>query len=264
MKPNGYVLWQGPSAINGDPIVVIATGLAKASSNSKTGGMVQTYILRQDMEPHVAVKHGFDNAICGDCPHRGNGIDGSGRTCYVNLGQGPLSVYRAYRAGRYPVLPQTVESGEWSMFQDKAIRMGTYGDPAAAPAWVWFELAKRAKRWTGYTHQWRKLGGSLKELLMASVDTEEEKEEAKAMGFRTFRTAPVNKTTPGEILCPASKEAGHRTLCAKCGLCAGARKVAADIMIPIHGSYQVHNKPKLAARLAQRQEQRELEAALCL
>ena len=36
-KPNGIILWEGPSLIDGAPIVVIATGIKRASRNAKTG-----------------------------------------------------------------------------------------------------------------------------------------------------------------------------------------------------------------------------------
>src|SRR5271154_1354735 len=99
LKPNGVILYQGPSLIDGAPIVAIA--IAGKSSNRKTGNMVQTYILRSDLEPTAAIKQGLDVSICGDCRHRGDGT-GKGRTCYVNVGQGPLGVYRAFKRGRYP------------------------------------------------------------------------------------------------------------------------------------------------------------------
>ena len=54
-KPRGLVLYEGPSEIDGKPIVCIAT---LDSRNRKTGNMVQTWILRQDVspfEPEVAV-----------------------------------------------------------------------------------------------------------------------------------------------------------------------------------------------------------------
>ena len=38
-KPSGYIVYRGPSLINGDPIVVVAI---TKSTNSKTGDMVQT------------------------------------------------------------------------------------------------------------------------------------------------------------------------------------------------------------------------------
>ena len=96
------IIYQGPSLLDGSPIVVIA--LAK-SSNKKTGDMVQTYIIRSDMDPLKASKYGYDYAICGDCKHRGEADpDGTGkqakkRSCYVTLFHGPLQVYKSYKKG---------------------------------------------------------------------------------------------------------------------------------------------------------------------
>jgi len=60
-------------------------------------------------------------------------------------------------------------------------------------------------------------------------------------GLVVFFGAPKSYTgedvvLSGEILCPASEEAGKRTTCDKCGLCAGLTRKAKDIMIPVHGS----------------------------
>ena len=66
----GLVLWEGPSRLDGAPIVVIATGMRRGSSNEKTGPMVQTWIMRQDEAPHVAQRTGSDASVCGDCPLR--------------------------------------------------------------------------------------------------------------------------------------------------------------------------------------------------
>jgi hypothetical protein len=66
----GIVIWEGPSRLDGAPIVAIATGLARSSSNEKTGPMVQTWILRQDQAPHVAQRTGADESVCGNCPLR--------------------------------------------------------------------------------------------------------------------------------------------------------------------------------------------------
>ena len=104
-KPNGYILWEGSSKLDGQPIVVIAT---MNSSNVKTGNMIQTWILRADINPVQAVNDGDDYSICGNCPHRkksyvdDKGVDQSTRSCYVNVGQAPNSVYKAYKAGKYP------------------------------------------------------------------------------------------------------------------------------------------------------------------
>ena len=59
--PNGYILYQGPSNIDGKPIVVIATGFANKSANGKTGDMIQTWIIREDIAPNVLSETGKMN-----------------------------------------------------------------------------------------------------------------------------------------------------------------------------------------------------------
>ena len=66
----GVILYEGPSMIDGAPIVVIANRIDTDSNNAKTGAMVQTFIMRQDIAPHEATKTGDDASICGDCTHR--------------------------------------------------------------------------------------------------------------------------------------------------------------------------------------------------
>ena len=61
------IIYQGPSLIDGKPIIAIAT---LNSRNGKTGEMIQTWIMRSDIEPHKAIKTGEDSSVCGDCPHR--------------------------------------------------------------------------------------------------------------------------------------------------------------------------------------------------
>ena len=69
---NGLVLYKGPSVLNGAPIVVIATGLqaarrhARRGVNTKTGAMVQVYILAGGRDPVRAHRIGADAALCGD------------------------------------------------------------------------------------------------------------------------------------------------------------------------------------------------------
>jgi hypothetical protein len=99
------IIYHGPSLYDGAPIVVIATF---TKSNSKTGGVVQTYILRDDIDPRDASKGGQDVSICGSCPHRGEVTTdparkiAKNRTCYVNLGQGVLITWLALQRGVYP------------------------------------------------------------------------------------------------------------------------------------------------------------------
>lgn len=145
--------------------------------------------------------------------------------CYVDTPKGPRAVWDAWTRDRYPVA--LWGSAERRILHEaikaRGIRFGAYGDPAAVPSALWRNLA-RFGRWTGYTHQWRRRP-SLRWLLMASVDSVEEAREARARGWRTFRVEHDRgaelELEGGEILCPASNEAGKRTSCDRCGLCNG-------------------------------------------
>jgi hypothetical protein len=229
-KPTGYVVYRGPSELDGAPIVVIA--LTGGSTNSKTGNMVQTYILREDIDPVAAVKVGADVSICGDCRHRGNGIDGTGRSCYVNLGHGPSSVYRAFQRGRYPVDADAAADA----CAGRIVRLGTYGDPAAVPVDVWLALLAQSAGRTGYTHQWR-TAPQLRHLVMASADTPMGADVARAMGWRTFRVrTAAQPMLVRESVCPASAEAGKKLQCADCRACDGATGRKGSIAIIVHGA----------------------------
>jgi len=230
---SGAVLYQGPSNFDGKPIVVIAVW---SSENRKTGDMLQTYIMRSDIDPRDANKYGEDESICGQCQHRGTPtLDptkalAEGRTCYVAMGQGPLIVFNEFKAGKYPVAnPRTVG-------RKRRVRIGTYGDGAAAPDYVWSELLAEAEGHTAYSHN----GGDPRRY-MVSADTLAQAQAAWASGYRTFRVVrSVGEIRKNEVLCPASKEAGHRTTCAACLLCGGTSVQAKNIAIPVHGSGAVH------------------------
>ena len=123
----GFILYRGPSMLDGANIVVIAT---MKTANPKTGDMVQTFILVDNMSPLEASKQGKDTANCGNCRLRWN-LDGP---CYVNLGQAPNSIYKALERGIYPVYDAELHS---RFFVGRDLRMGAYGDPAAVPVEVW-------------------------------------------------------------------------------------------------------------------------------
>lgn len=236
--PNGAVIYRGPSLIDGAPIVAIATKLKRSGkANSKTGEMVQTYILRADIHPVEAIRTGADSSICGDCVHRGDGFEG--RTCYVSP-NGFGSVYRAYAGGSYPeASPDDVAK----LIRGRMVRLGTYGDPAAVPSKVWRALVKHSEGWTGYTHQWRKrFAQGLRKLCMASADSAGDAILAHAKGWRTFRVADSKAPSVGrEIVCPASKEAGKLLQCIDCKACDGANGRRGSIRIAAHG-YQASTK----------------------
>jgi len=197
--------------------VVIAT---YSNRNTKTGKVVQTYILRSDINPLEASKTGADFSICGSCPMRGEVTTdpkrkiAKGRKCYVNLGQGVLIVFKSYKRGVYK------EGSARDMGRDRFVRVGTYGDPAAVPSHVWDELLSECETWTAYTHQkpWRP------DIAMQSADSYDEAKAHWAEGRRTFRVivdlGDIDKSN--EALCPASKEAGRRVQCTACKLCKGS------------------------------------------
>ena len=226
---NHGIIYKGPSLLDGQPIVVIGT---YSNRNSKTGAVLQTYILCDDgLDPLEASKTGADFSICGPCVMRGTPTDDPkrkqavGRRCYVNLGQGVLIVWRAYHKGIYPPAdPRT-------MGRNRFVRVGTYGDPAAAPQAVWDELLSEASTWTAYSHQ----SGWRPDIAMQSADDYHESVLHWKAGRRTFRViADLGHLDPNnEVLCPASKEAGRRVQCTACKLCKGST-LAKSIAIVEH------------------------------
>jgi hypothetical protein len=220
---NGFILHEDSQR------VIIATGFSNPSDNRKTGDMIQIWILVKACDPVTAIKEGLDRLICGSCVHRGNG-DGSGRSCYVNVGQAPLGIYRAWKAGAYLPLPSV------SVFAGRKVRFGAYGDPTWIPLSLALAIAGASSGWTGYTHQWRKPSlQPWRSLLMASVDSVAELVIARSLGWSTFRVG--SEASVGESLC-ASERVG--TPCADCLLCAGARGGLESVHIPPHGTGARH------------------------
>lgn len=247
-KPNGKVIYRGSSLFDGKPIIVVAIGINQKSANRKTGNMIQTHILREDISPIEAIKTGNDSSICCDCKHQGDGT-GKGRTCYVNVGQGSTVVWKTYKAGGYPIANYDDIA---SIGLGRLVRIGTYGDPAAVPVTIWQRLLRNAIGSTGYTHQWR-TRPELKEFCMASADNEYEAAAAQSEGWRTFRVAMPNhvarsKHVLNEAICPASAEAGKKLTCDRCLACDGttsSRK--GSIVIQAHGGTAVMSNIRKAA-----------------
>lgn len=287
------IIFEGPSLINGRPIVVIAT----RDGNPKIGEMLCTWILDQEIAPEIAAFNGIDESICGDCKFRAqekmdarDQRPASTRMCYVRLSSesdaygtpkadekmGPAEIWRAWKNGEFgrwgsfgpvPEWQRDERRKSWYQYHGPlTIRIGSYGDPGAAPTDMWRDLIKYAKNWTGYTHLWRpkrceKCSGrgrrsnyehcafcnatgsidqcdpALKEICMASVDTPEEREEANLLGWRGFVIAPADVDTSlveGDVLCPMT--AGKNVTCDKCHMCQGtSSKVKQNIWEKAHG-----------------------------
>lgn len=241
---NGLILWESATQ------VAIATGFKKPSANRKTGKMIQIFIIVKQVDPVTAIHTGQDELVCFSCPLRGH-INEQGklveRACYVDLPKSVLAVWNCYRRGGYRVL------SDFSVFDNREVRFGAYGEPVLIPHHMVREIVRRAHKHTGYTHRWLEPAiQGYRDFFMASCD-ESDYLLAQSMGWRTFT---VSKTAlANNALCPASEEAkaiakatGRKvTDCQHCGLCAGNSRPARSIWIPAHGQGKKFAYRKLAA-----------------
>ena len=228
------IIYKGQSLLDGKPIVAIAT---YSDRNTKTGKVLQTYIIRADISPLEASKSGEDFSICGDCKFRGTPTtdpvrkQAVKRDCYVNLGQGPTIVFKSYMRGVYPMANNRADRTDLGF--GRVVRIGTYGDPAAVPSWVWDQLLTGCESHLAYSHQ----SGFRPDIAMQSADTEAQAVAHWNNGARPFRViTDIGDLVKGkEILCPASKEAGRRVQCNACKLCGGTSiKASKSIAIVQH------------------------------
>jgi hypothetical protein len=248
------LLYRGPSRL--DPsrrIIVCAVGYgAGGAANSKTGaGMVQIYIQAEPTAaiptPALAARHpGGDRGACGTCAFQGVYAPTTGerlpasRVCYVHLGQGPSQVAKAFLAGQYEDWTTATPAAVAAFFRGRGVRLGAYGDPAAMPVRLARALVRLAEFWTGYTHAPHR-AAHLRPYVMASVHNPDEAAYWQSRGWRTFRASPKGSLArmPGELLCPASKEAGHKLTCDTCRACDGTAKGRrANVMIPLHAGHR--------------------------
>lgn len=222
--PKSAIIWRGASLFTGRPIQVVLTGIDLKTANEKTGAMVQASIVRQEGNPTYDYGTVRERDICGDCPLSG---PYETRACYVR--------FLAFRLGEHThAYPQISLDDAARAVEEKPVRIGAFGDPAAVPYEVWAVLLSRVHTWTGYTHAWRTCDDRFKRIVMASVETRGGARLAHARGWRTFRVKrPDFDAYLGEIVCPATM---HKVQCVKCGLCSGALYRASNIVIDAHGS----------------------------
>jgi hypothetical protein len=219
------ILHESTSRFNGEPFAVIATGIDRPSTNVKTGPMIQLTILPTSQHPVEAnramnAKTGQAHTVCNDCPLIKNG-------CYVRVESSISAIYRAYKAKSY-------SSADYAAFNGQSVRFGAWGEPSLIPLRIIRAIVKRARNWTGYTHQWeKKPARAYKRYLMASVSSLAEKLRANALGWRTFRiVASKAEVLPDEVICPAQT---HKVQCHTCGLCRGNSLKAKNVAVLAHG-----------------------------
>jgi hypothetical protein len=252
------IIYQGKSLLDSKTdIVCIATGAENNSNNIKTGGMLQTWILNANVDPVSANRTGADISICGHCIHKGhpkNPNENRGfarkRSCYVNLVFAPNQIFKTYKRGGYPIAQKRADLED--LGRKKIVRLGAYGDPAAVPRDIWEDLLKYSSGRTGYSHQiidsnlqLNQQFAPLADICMISADTIEQARIAWSQGLRTYRVVSdlSDVDRQKEIICPASKEAGAITTCAKCKLCSGSKgkaQKARSVAIVVHGAGKKH------------------------
>jgi hypothetical protein len=249
--PNGIVLYEGPSALDGSPIVAIVTCLVSPSTNDKTGPMSQLIIMRSDVSPTDAATSGEDKSVCGDCPARKT----KKNWCYVAVGRPITTVWRAYKRGVYPAgSTDDLISSRWSF------RHGTYGNPSALPfkvnEGIFTALANAGKKWTAYEHEWKTCDQRLSRYSMASCETLAAAKEAISKGWRPYLACLPDEIEQaskelGLVRCPYRRHDASTPQCNDCNMCGGnSSKARPGIVSPVHGSsYKVTNFNKMRASL---------------
>ena len=253
------IIYQGPSQLDKNREIICV--VTDNSSNTKTGELLQTWILDANTPPIQNNREGTDTGICGECQHRGQvslskekqkGF-AQFRSCYVNLLFSPNNIYKCFRRGKYNYL--NLEETR-NLGKNRLVRVGSYGDGAAIPIDIWQNFLSESSGHTGYTHQLinSKLQvntqfAGFADFCMISADSIEQAQIAWKNGWRTFRV--INDIQEieysKEVLCPASKEAGKRTTCAQCLLCSGSSTTKAkSVAIVAHGTGKKHFQQKTA------------------
>jgi len=242
------VIYRGPSMIDGQPIIVVA--IAK-SGNEKTGDMLQTFIMLENTHPVEAIQSGADESVCGGCLARPKNEG----WCYVRVEQSVAGVWKCYHQMQFNITTGK-NKGETSnykgyaealtvdeitdMGRGRTNRLGTYGDPAAVPMYVWDALNSEAIGWNGYTHQWKDCSPDYAKYCMASIDKPCDTILAEIMGYRCFvavlpgeNSGTTNRKSVG---CPAAKENGQKATCVDCLGCGGTDgRGTTNRIIEVHG-----------------------------
>lgn len=227
-------------------LAAILTGVrgggSDLSDNKKTGQMAQlTIVIDDEHSPMEHIRRQTDDALCGECFHRGDPSTDRPRTCYVRVYRSIETQYKKLRGLPVRRGARAIPYGEGRPAPGQPIRLGAYGDPGFLPLDVLRRLTLVARTWTGYTHQWKSLPLGYARYLMASCETYEECILADLKGWRTFFCRKVDDESAlaarNWINCPASEEAGKLTTCEKCRLCMGSSAWSkSHIWIRAHGA----------------------------
>tara|TARA_Y100000361_G_scaffold115641_1_gene106407 strand:- start:572 stop:1279 length:708 start_codon:yes stop_codon:yes gene_type:complete len=157
---------------------------------------------------------------CMDCPfnkfgkcytHKFNQYVG-----FVSMIKSIIKEYDSFE--NIPTYNDDLHSQIVDICRDTYVRFGTYGEPSLHPLKLIENIVEVASNWTGYTHQWHR-NKELSKYFMASTHTAKQEQKARSFGYRSF--VVTNDKLGQYVNCPASKEAGYKSSCSKCGLCSG-------------------------------------------
>ena len=182
----------------------------------------------------------LDSKNCLDCPLSSNSGNGECYTHKPRQYSGFLSQLRSL--GKNPSsisqegLTQELRKQLFRMSNGLYVRFGAYGEPSLMPVDLVRSMVIACKTWTGYTHQahqeWAK---DYAMYFQASSHSDQEADMLRDYGgWRSFIVTDKN-TTSNAVQCPASAEAGYKSICSKCGLCSGiSGKGSKNIKIQNH------------------------------
>lgn len=201
--------------------------------------ILQSYTFSKEQFEFVTTKSGMKEFFsiagsnCLDCPFNSFG------KCYThkfNQYVGFISMLKSIAKDfqnffDIPLYSTRIKEELMSVASGRYVRFGTYGEPSKHPIDLISGLCSVARIWTGYTHQWF-MRPDLAPYFMASVHSEYQAARASNSGWRSF-IASAGHTQ--HVNCPASKEAGYKSTCDKCGLCSGMQgKGKKSIYILLH------------------------------
>jgi hypothetical protein len=224
---------------------VFVISKSKTSNKKISDGkpLVQTYTFSRDQYKLATTSKGFgmkkffalDGSNCMDCKFSGNQGSGGCYTHKFNQYVGFLSMLRSIKIEQLTPITNSKVVEIVDLSRDTYVRFGTYGEPSLFPLELIEEMTDVASNWTGYTHQHDKeFAQGYKDFFMASTHTDEEANQRSEDGWRSFIALELGSDA-NAISCPASKEAGFVTNCAKCSLCSGAKgKGKKNVKILLH------------------------------
>jgi hypothetical protein len=213
-----YLIVESP--VHGEPVLL---AFVPHSQNTKTGDMVQIYIMHPDQNPLETSKLKLDDRVCGNCPLRHS----LGGACYVTLFHGPNRVYNSWsdKGKKIDPIEEALE-----IVLGRAVRIGAYGDIAHIPDYLAAEIMSLSNSYTAYTHAWRNpvVARVWKGRAMASCDTAGQLRLAESQGWAGFVAVP--EELDGVKICD-NEENG--TQCRDCLKCDGSQ---GSVQLTPHGA----------------------------